>query len=73
MAISSRTGGPRWIRGEADRPSVARFIEKPNAVKAAQYLRSGNYYWNSGMFVWKAATILKELRQLPACPEQDDA
>jgi len=41
---------------------VARFIEKPNARKAAQYLRSGNYYWNSGMFVWKAATILKELK-----------
>jgi mannose-1-phosphate guanylyltransferase / mannose-6-phosphate isomerase len=41
---------------------VARFIEKPNAVKAAQYLKAGDYYWNSGMFVWRAATILDEIR-----------
>src|SRR5262245_62128426 len=42
---------------------VARFVEKPNAAKAAQYLKSGDYYWNSGMFVWRAATILEELRR----------
>lgn len=41
---------------------VARFVEKPNKAKAAQYLRSGQYFWNSGMFVWKATTILEELR-----------
>ncbi len=40
---------------------VARFIEKPNATKAAQYLKAGDYYWNSGMFVWRAATILEEI------------
>lgn len=46
---------------------VARFVEKPNAVKAAQYLKAGNYYWNSGMFVWRARTILEELtRHQPA-------
>lgn len=46
---------------------VARFIEKPNAVKAARYLKAGNYYWNSGMFVWRARTILDELsRHQPA-------
>lgn len=46
---------------------VARFIEKPNAVKAARYLKTGNYYWNSGMFVWRARTILDELsRHQPA-------
>jgi mannose-1-phosphate guanylyltransferase/mannose-6-phosphate isomerase len=42
---------------------VARFVEKPNAVKAAQYLKAGDYYWNSGMFVWRAATILDEIRR----------
>ncbi|HJR76508.1 MAG TPA: mannose-1-phosphate guanylyltransferase/mannose-6-phosphate isomerase [Nitrospiraceae bacterium] len=42
---------------------VARFVEKPDKTKAAQYLRSGNYFWNSGMFVWKASTILSELRK----------
>jgi mannose-1-phosphate guanylyltransferase/mannose-6-phosphate isomerase len=42
---------------------VSRFVEKPDAPKAAQYLTAGDYYWNSGMFVWQAATILEEIRQ----------
>jgi mannose-1-phosphate guanylyltransferase / mannose-6-phosphate isomerase len=42
---------------------VARFVEKPNEAKAAQYLKAGDYYWNSGMFVWRAATILDEIRR----------
>ena len=42
---------------------VGRFVEKPNAVKAVQYLKAGDYYWNSGMFVWRAATILEEIRR----------
>jgi mannose-1-phosphate guanylyltransferase/mannose-6-phosphate isomerase len=42
---------------------VGRFVEKPDAVKAAQYLKAGDYYWNSGMFVWRAATILDEIRR----------
>ncbi|WP_447602387.1 mannose-1-phosphate guanylyltransferase/mannose-6-phosphate isomerase [Nitrospira sp. Nam80] len=40
---------------------VARFVEKPDRAKAAQYVRTGQYFWNSGMFVWKAASILREL------------
>ena len=40
---------------------VARFVEKPDAPTARRYLRSGNYYWNSGMFVWRASVILEEL------------
>lgn len=40
---------------------VARFVEKPDRTKAMQYLRSGNYFWNSGMFLWKAATIREEI------------
>jgi len=43
--------------------AVAQFKEKPNQATAAEYLRSGQYYWNSGIFVWKAATILKALRE----------
>lgn len=43
-----------------------KFTEKPNVGKAMQYLASGEYYWNSGMFVWKASTILGELeKRLP--------
>ena len=41
---------------------VSRFVEKPNAAKAAQYLKAGDYYWNSGMFIWRAAAILDEIR-----------
>ncbi len=40
-----------------------RFIEKPNAATAQAYLQDGHYVWNSGMFVWKVATILAELRK----------
>ena len=41
--------------------SVSRFVEKPNLPTAQRYCRSGNYFWNSGIFVWKAAAILDEL------------
>ena len=41
--------------------SVARFVEKPDLPTAKRYCRSGNYFWNSGIFVWKASAILEEL------------
>ena len=40
---------------------VQQFVEKPNAAKAARYVKTGGYFWNSGMFVWRAATILDEI------------
>ena len=40
---------------------VHKFVEKPNATKAAQYVKAGDYFWNSGMFVWRAAAILEEI------------
>lgn len=40
-----------------------RFVEKPDRATAQQYLDSGEYFWNSGMFVFKAAAYLEELRQ----------
>lgn len=42
---------------------VERFVEKPSYEKAQAYVESGAYGWNSGMFVWKAATILDCLRR----------
>ena len=42
---------------------VARFVEKPDLEKAQQYLKSGNYFWNSGIFLWQAETLLKEFAQ----------
>src|SRR5215212_9668469 len=46
---------------------VARFIEKPDLARAEEFVRSGNYTWNSGMFVWKVERILEEMeRHMPA-------
>jgi mannose-1-phosphate guanylyltransferase len=41
--------------------TVAEFVEKPNLQTAQQYLESGDYFWNSGMFMFKASVYLKEL------------
>ena len=43
--------------------SVAQFAEKPDAATAQQYLDTGNYCWNSGMFVLRASSWLKALQQ----------
>ncbi len=42
---------------------VASFREKPDQQTAEQYLRAGTYDWNSGIFMWRAATILDALRR----------
>lgn len=42
---------------------VSRFVEKPDLETAKGYLASGNYSWNSGMFVWKLSTIQEEYRK----------
>jgi mannose-1-phosphate guanylyltransferase len=42
---------------------VKQFREKPSADVAAEYLAAGTFYWNSGIFVWKAATILRALEE----------
>src|SRR4029079_15104099 len=50
--------------GEASR--VKRFCEKAKAEGAGAYLRRGDYFWNGGIFIWQAASILGEIRrQLP--------
>lgn len=41
--------------------AVDRFVEKPNLETAKEYIASEEYLWNSGMFVWKASTIMKNL------------
>jgi mannose-1-phosphate guanylyltransferase len=40
---------------------VMAFREKPDQATADRYVESGRYYWNSGMFVWRADTVLREL------------
>jgi mannose-1-phosphate guanylyltransferase len=43
--------------------TVKRFREKPNVATATEYLASGDFYWNSGIFIWKAKTILAALAE----------
>jgi mannose-1-phosphate guanylyltransferase/mannose-6-phosphate isomerase len=46
---------------------VEAFVEKPDLETAKNYLASGNYYWNSGIFIWKARTLLSEIeKHVPA-------
>jgi mannose-1-phosphate guanylyltransferase len=42
---------------------VRRFTEKPDVQRAAEFLNAGNYYWNSGMFLWSARTLTNALRE----------
>jgi mannose-1-phosphate guanylyltransferase len=42
---------------------VASFREKPDRAKAEEFVAAGNFFWNSGIFVWKAATILEALEK----------
>lgn len=42
---------------------VKRFREKPDLATATEYLASGDFYWNSGIFIWKAKTILAALAE----------
>jgi len=48
---------------EANGETVLSFKEKPDALTAQAYLNAGNYYWNSGMFCFKASVFLAELKQ----------
>jgi mannose-1-phosphate guanylyltransferase/mannose-6-phosphate isomerase len=52
------------LAGLADTFAVARFVEKPDAATAAGYVASGDYSWNSGMFLFKASMFLAELERL---------
>ena len=44
--------------------NVKCFTEKPDRVTAENFLKSGNYYWNSGIFVWSVKTILENINTL---------
>jgi mannose-1-phosphate guanylyltransferase/mannose-6-phosphate isomerase len=41
---------------------LKRFVEKPDSKTAQQYIKAGNFFWNSGMFAFKASVILDEFR-----------
>jgi mannose-1-phosphate guanylyltransferase/mannose-6-phosphate isomerase len=58
-----REAGKRGVAsGEAFR--IERFVEKPSAARAQEFVDSGEYYWNSGMFMFRARRFLEELQRL---------
>jgi len=62
--IKVKEGSRTGIRGLRQ---VDKFVEKPNLKTAKSYLSAGNYYWNSGIFVWKTSKILSEIeKHLPS-------
>ncbi len=63
--------GYGYIQGTADGPPdalknevrfIKRFVEKPDKTTAEKYIRVGNYFWNSGMFAFKASVIIEEFK-----------
>lgn len=42
---------------------VIQFREKPNLEKAQEFVSNGNFYWNAGVFIWKASTIIHALKE----------
>ncbi len=46
---------------QGDALRVRRFTEKPDAARAAEFVKAGNYFWNSGMFLWSARTLTNAL------------
>ncbi len=57
-----RRGKP--LAGSQSVFAVARFVEKPDLPTAKSYIESGDYYWNSGMFAFRAAAFLAEMEKL---------
>ncbi|HEX7375099.1 MAG TPA: mannose-1-phosphate guanylyltransferase/mannose-6-phosphate isomerase [Steroidobacteraceae bacterium] len=53
----------RRAPGEGPTYPVQRFVEKPDVATAGQYVASGEYYWNSGMFMFRASVYLAELKR----------
>ncbi|MCR9201326.1 MAG: sugar phosphate nucleotidyltransferase [Planctomycetaceae bacterium] len=56
----------RLMDGQDGVFDVESFREKPELALAEQYVDAGNFYWNCGIFCWKAATILEHLQQYEA-------
>jgi mannose-1-phosphate guanylyltransferase/mannose-6-phosphate isomerase len=66
VARTPETGLGYIRRGEAVGGAfrIAQFVEKPPLERATQFVQSGEYYWNSGMFVFRAQRYLQELQRL---------
>ncbi|WP_415902795.1 mannose-1-phosphate guanylyltransferase/mannose-6-phosphate isomerase [Neptuniibacter sp. QD29_5] len=65
IATTPETGYGYIRRGEVEGNGfkVDRFVEKPDLDRAKEYVSSGNYYWNSGMFLFRASRYIEELEK----------
>ena len=65
VSSSPETGYGYIQRGAASGAAfrIARFVEKPNSERAREFVESGDYYWNSGMFMFRARRYLQELQR----------
>ncbi len=69
MAPTAPETGYGYIEAGADLPglpgarAIARFVEKPDAARAAEFVAGGRHLWNSGMFVATASVLLAELER----------
>lgn len=55
--IQAESGGDGVVR------KVQRFVEKPDAERAAKFIEEGGYYWNSGIFLFRPSAFVRELKQ----------
>lgn len=60
---STGFGYIKYQKEETAVKTVVEFREKPDAETAQQYVESGEYVWNSGMFIWKVSVILEKFRE----------
>ncbi len=63
---SAPSTGYGYIKVSRKKPGyweVEKFLEKPDLNKARQYFRNKCFFWNSGMFIWKASVFLEEVRK----------
>lgn len=61
---STGYGYIKYVANDAVAKEVMEFVEKPDLETAMGYVESGEYAWNSGMFIWKASTILSYFERL---------
>ncbi len=59
-----KRGGPFYIKsnGASGAFEVSQFVEKPDLETAKHYVESGDYFWNSGMFVWRPSVLINALK-----------
>lgn len=61
----------QWsVVNELEVYKVEKFVEKPDQERAVAYLKNGNFYWNSGIFIWKVSVIRHYIKEL--MPEMHD-